>query len=126
MSTIAQTLKALKPQATPVADIPAELTITVVEAEGQARAKYIGFLDDAKSVQVSIYLPDGMSFPKDGFALVVGQMSGKTPFNVDQTVERTRKGSAKLVWGDLSNSDSFGAAAFVPRNANVSSITATL
>jgi hypothetical protein len=126
MSNIAQTLKGLKPQATPVADIPAALTIKVVEMAGQARTKYVGFLDDAKSLQVSIYLPDDISFPKDGFELVVGQLSGKTPFNVEQTVERTRKGSAKLVWGDLSDSDSFGAAAFVPPSASIVSITATL
>jgi len=126
MSNIAQTLKALKPQATPVSDIPAELTITVVEMAGQARAKFVGYLDDAKSLQVSIYLPTEMSFPKAGFTLVVGQTSGKTPFNVDQSVERTRKGSAKLVWGDLSDSDSFGAAVFCPPKANLASVTATL
>ena len=126
MSNIAQTLKALKPQATPVAQIPEALTIKVVEAEGQARSKFIGFLDDAKSVQVSVYLPDGMSFPKDGFTMVVGETSGTTPFNIDQSVERTRKGSTKLVWGDLSDSDAFGAAAFVPGKANIVSVTATL
>ena len=126
MSTIAQTLKAIMPQATPVKDIPALLTITVVEEAGQARSKFVGYLDDAKSVQVSIYLPDDISFPKDGFELVVGQTSGKTPFNIEQTVPRTRRGSAKLVWGDLKDSDSFGAAVFVPPSANITSVTATL
>ena len=126
MSTIAQTLKALMPKATPVSDIPADLTIKVVEAAGQARSKYIGYLDDAKSVQVSIYLPDGISFPEDGFTLVVGELKGSTPFNVEQCEARTRKGSAKLVWGDVRDSDSFAGVAFVPPTANISSVTATL
>jgi hypothetical protein len=127
MSTIAQTLKALQPTATKVADIPAELTITVVEAAGQARSKFVGFLDDAHSLQVSIYLPEGMSFPKDGYTLVVGDVSSKTtPFNVEQSEQRTRKGSAKLVWGDLKDSDSFGAAVFAPPRASLTSVTAVL
>jgi len=67
---------------------------------------------------VNLYYPTGMDIPEGGEVLVVAEQ------NVDQTVVRTRKGSTKLAWGDLSKSEEFGAAAFVPQKLRFLSITA--
>lgn len=120
--TAQEALKAAKPTPTAVRDIPTDITITVANVEGQSRTKYQGFLDEAKTIQVSLYYPTGMDIPAEGQVLVIGA----DDFNPEQGQERTRRGSTKLAWGDLNNSDSYGAAAFVPQKLRFVSITAVL
>lgn len=122
MSNLLNSVKALLPKATPVASIPAVVTIKVVEVDGQTRRKFVGAIDEAASVQVNLYLPEGMEFPKDGFELEIGG----DMFNASQTEERTRKGSVKVAWGDLRDSESFGAAVFAPPTAGITKVIAVL
>lgn len=112
-------LKGAKPQETPASEIPAALTLKVVAVEGQTRQKFVGVLDDAKTVQVNLYLPAGVKFPKEGITLEVGGDG----FNVEASVARTKRGSVKLAWGAPTDSEEFFAAVFLPPKANVESIT---
>lgn len=114
-----ETLKNLKPQETPASEIPEALTLKVVKVEGQTRQKFVGVLDDAKTVQVNLYLPAGVKFPKEGIVLEVGGEG----FNLDASVERTKRGSVKLAWGSPTASDEFFGAVFLPPKASVQTIT---
>ena len=119
---ILSTLKGLKPQETPAKDIPSTVTLTVVREDGQTRQKFVGTLDEAGTVQANLYLPAGVKFPKEGITLVVGGED----FNVQASVERTKRGSVKLAWGAPTDSEAFFAAVFLPPKANVDTIVCVM
>lgn len=122
MSSVLDRLNSLKPTETPAGDIPQALTLKVVAVDGQTRDKYVGVLDEAKTVQVNIYLPAGATFPKAGLVLEVGGEG----FNVEASVPRTRRGSVKLAWGSPTGSDEMFAAVFLPPKADVATVTCKL
>lgn len=139
--SVLSNLTGMLPKATPVASIPSVVSLIVSEVEGQTRRKFVGTLDAAKSVQVNIYLPEGVAFPseirldipqpardEDGEVIVVDgvtQMTEAELFNLGQCEPRTKKGSVKLAWGDLRDSDLFGAAVFMPPKASITTVVCT-
>lgn len=122
MGSVFERLSSLKPKETPVSEIPQALTLKVVKSDGQTRDKYVGVLDDAKTVQVNLYLPAGTSFPKAGIVLEVGGEG----FNVEASVPRTKRGSVKLAWGNPTAADEFFGAVFLPPKADVTTVTCKL
>lgn len=141
MPTAAQASRQSRPVPTPTNKIEAHTVITVSLVEGQNRTKYIGFLDEAETIQVSLYYPSGQDLGPEGEVLtilkpvldkdgeVVSWLTGVEAddrCNPSQGVERTRRGSVKHAWGDLSESDAFAAAVFMPQRAQVVDITAVL
>ncbi len=111
----AERMAAIAPEATPVADLPEVLTITVEEVDGRGtRSKFTGITDEAGTVMVSLYFPEGERFPAKGLTLEIG---GDGYDRFGSVLRPNRRGSVKWAFGDLRDADKFGAAVFVPAKA---------
>lgn len=112
--TAAERMAQVAPKATAVADIPGVVTITASEQDGRgSRSKFVGTLDEAGTVQVSLYFPEDAKIPKT----VTLEVAGKGYDRFQSVVKPNARGSVKWAFGDLKASDSFGAACWVPAKA---------
>lgn len=123
--TAAERMAAIAPEATPVASLPEVVTITVTEEDGRGtRSKFTGDLDEAGTISVSLYLPEGERFPTKGVTLEIGG----TDYNRHASIVKpNRRGSVKWAFGKLGGDDAanaFGAAAWVPAKAVTHTIVA--
>jgi len=122
--TAAERMAAIAPEATPVDELPEVLTITVEEVDGRGtRSKFTGVTDEAGTVMVSLYFPEGKRFPSKGVKLEIG---GTDYDRFGSVLKANRRGSVKWAFGDLRDADSYGAAAFVPAKAATHTIMVKL
>ena len=121
--TAQERMAQVAPEATPIADLPEVLNLKLEEVEGQgSRAKFTGQTDEAGTVLVSLYFPEGASIPKT----MTLKVAGKGYDRFRSVVKPNRKGSVKWAFGNLADGNKFGAAAFVPAKAATHTIKVKL
>ena len=121
--TAQERMAQVAPEATPIADLPEVVTITVAEVDGRgSRTKFTGTTDEAGTILVSLYFPEGASIPKS----MTLEVAGKGYDRFTSVTRPNRKGSVKWAFGNLADGDKFGAACFVPARAATHTIKVKL